>query len=326
MGVFRTSYVFPFCKSFSDALGAMPVNAFVLNDKGIAVCHSQSQNDGANFKDYSFYPTLLSPPPNGTVRYTNLLDNNVSSAVKKVDQGGLLFVAEAVEVSPWTSAIPYDELGMVAAGMFFITMVIAIMMARLVLGRGVVGRDSANADGPAPQTDAMGVELAEFTKLRRELKDLEGTVLEMQTAHSFVAGYQHAAAELPAKQDLARFTLDYLGVWQIPLAWLNYDAAGKKLHSGARVHWSKGPDAGFQLGLQMTDHPSRLAQDDELRKKLGTNLGRDSLVIQPVFFGSRLRGLLVASAETPEAKAHLESLPQIAQIFAIVGSIREVAK
>ncbi len=328
VGVFRTSYVFPFCKYFSDALGAMPVNAYVLNDKGIAVCHSQSQNDGANFKDYSFYQALMTPPPNGTVRYTNLLDNNVSSAVKKVDQGGLTFVAEAVEVSPWVSVIPYDELGMVAGGMFVVTIILAILMARLVLARGVVGRDPVSADGPPPQTDSMGVELGEFTKLRRELKDLESTVLEMQAVHAFVAGYQRAATELVESEDLARFTLDYLSSWQLPLVWLSYDSNGKKLHAGARANWSKEPGAGFQLGLNLTDHPATLAQDAELIKKLSHNLGREGIRVQPVYYGTRLLGVLVVAVKADDAEAHarLESLPELAQTFALLSRARELPK
>ncbi|MBI3541821.1 MAG: hypothetical protein HY075_00910 [Deltaproteobacteria bacterium] len=320
VGIFRPSYVFPFCKSFSEPLGLMPVNAYVLNDRGVAVCHSQLQNESQSFKDYSFYPLLRDPPPNGVVHYNNLVDNSVSAAVKKIDQAGLIFVVEAVEVTPWVTAVPYEQLGMVGLALFVAMLFVSILMSRAVMGRGPVARDVAPTE-PMPSTDGLGVELGEFTKLRHELKELEGTVLEMQAAHAFSAGYQRHAGELPAAQDLAEFTVNYLGALEVPVAWLAFDKSGQKLHSRARVNWGGDPAAGFQLGLGPVADPSGLAHDAELLKKLTAQLGRGDLVVQPVVFGAELLGLLVLAAGAEQA-ARLEPLPQIAQVFAMISRVR----
>lgn len=320
VGVFRPSYVFPFCKFFSDSLGEMPTNVFVLDDVGRVICHSQPKYDGVDFKQYGLYEQVSRQgEPNGLVRYTNVSGSNVVATAKRVQSGGLTLVAEAAEVSPWELPIPLNDLAVVAGAVTLITLVSALFAVRLATKGFVAAGAAANADKevPPPATDSLGVELSEFSKLRRELKELEATLLDLQAMHAFLAGFQKTAVELAPNEDLGRMVVDYLGVWKVPLAWCPAAGDGLTVSCGPFANWEKAPEP-FQIELGSYKHPADLGHDPDVFMKLSMHFSRDDLAVQPVYYQEQLLGLLVVAGAGERA----EALPQLSQVMAFVERAR----
>lgn len=320
VGIYRPSFIFPFCKFFSDSLGEMSTNAFVLDENGRVVCHSQPKYEGVDFKQYKLFE-MLSQVGNGentAVRYANVLGTNVAAFAKRVQPGNFLMVAEAAEVSPWGVPLPYRDLGVVAGIVLFVTLAAGIYVVRFATSDLVT-------NVPEPPVPAIGeraettteIEIGEFTKLKRELKEVETTLLDLQALQAFVAGFQKAAVELPAAEDLGRFAVDHLGRWNLPLVWCPVAEGGKTIGCGAFSGWDK-PLEPFEIELGPYEHPSALSNDPDVFMKLSLQLQTEDLAVQPVYYQDRLLGLLVMAR--PGEKR--ESLPQIAQIMAFVASAR----
>lgn len=334
IGVFKPSFVFNFCRLFTESLAAIPASVFVLNDNGIAVCHSQVSSEGVSFKDYSFFKLITTEASSGgqkNVRYTNLLNNNVSAAVRRIEPGGITFVAEANEVAQWKSFLALKEILGVVGLLGFVSMVILFFSTKFSsspAGDKQALASSENVKPPESSENSDDFDFASFAKLRREIKDLEATVLEMQSGQAFLASFQKQASELSVNEDLFRFAVGYLSQWGLPLAWLEYDAATKRFTSGARANWSMNsgltePGTTFQVEIAGMGDPGDLGIHAELVAKLEAQFARTDLVVQPVHFQSLLVGVLVFAGVTTQYASQAELIPQIAQILAYIAQAKK---
>lgn len=314
VGAFRPSYTFPFCRLFGDHFGAMPVSAFVLDERGHVVCHSQSRFESADFSKYAM--------KEGSHRYINAAGVQATALVKSATPEGLLLVAEATEVNPWQSIVPLRALIAVAALVLLITVVCAVWLIFSLKRLFVLGPRAANVvlspETFAVQDGAPTVGLNEFTKLRRELKDLEATLLDLQSQQAFVAGFQKKAVDLSAGEDLGRFAVDYLAPWSFPVVWCPASADGRAVSCGPFNGFEKALKP-FHATLENYNHPNDLAQNGEVLKQLRNAIKKDELLIQPVYCHEKLLGLLVVvGLERSKDVEKVKVLPQLAQIMGFV--------
>lgn len=331
VGFFRASYVFQFCRAFGEPLGAMPTTAFVTSDTGRAICHSQAKYEGADLKDFGFYKEMKAAVEGAgqsaaAIRYTNALGNNVTAQARRIEPGGLSLVAEAGEVSPWALAVPARELAVVSIGLLGVFVLIGSLGGKALASRAArhaaaVSDDKAKPEEPVamPKTDALGVELGEFTKLQRELKELEATILDMQSNEAYLATYQKDASELSKDAELGRFTVDYLRARSSAVAWIAYVANERALVGAIKRGWASDDREAFRLEIAPGQSASELVGSRELLEKTEKWLGVSELVLQPVIFQSELIGVLVLRSDASK----LETLPQLAQTMAFIAAARE---
>jgi hypothetical protein len=343
VGIFRPSHVFPFCRIFGETLGAMPVAAFILDDRGVVACHSQARYDGTSFKDYQLYPVVAAAASGaGTtgaeVHYSNVAGVEVQAAVRRVDPGGIVLVAEAGSIDPWGPVLPLAEgiMMLSALGVFLLIPVgiFARSLSRtLRAARGQIAHShqtqAAVATGLAattseptavPPIDSLGVELSEFTKLKHEIKELETALLDLQESQALGAGFLKQSFELGRDRDLGRFLIDYLEPWGVRMLWLEFNAAERSLRPGPSSHWP-GTVPMFRLGVGPAAD-ELLEKLPELRKRVATQLGSEEIEIHPALFDGKPQGFLVTPPRAAFSGAKAEALPQLLQIFAYAAHAR----
>ena len=301
VGVFRPSYTFPFCRFFGETFGALSVGAFVLDERQHVVCHSQARFEGTDFSSYGL--------KEGGMTYVNASGVPATASAKSATSDGVLLVAEVSEIGSWPATLPFRVLTITGGLVLLISGVCAaflfVMIKRL--------RSNATLDAmsfPANTQDgAPVVGLNEFTKLRRELKELETTLLHVQSSQAFIAHYQKMAVDLTTHDDLGRLTVDYLSAWKRPILWCPASADGQSVSCGPFAEFKRSPEP-FRV---------ELGNDGEILKRFKAELKRDDLLIQSVCCHGKVLGLLViAGLDEKSDHGKVEVLPQLAQIMGFV--------
>ncbi|MGE4233299.1 MAG: hypothetical protein AB7F43_08225 [Bacteriovoracia bacterium] len=299
-GIVQSGYIFPFCKYFSEG------SAFILDEQGTAICHSQTRLEGTRFNDYSLFPAVMGAS-GPTVRYLNINGQNVVAAVKKINQNQMILVAESVFPENIRQAVReifdlrVEDLrklmipGIAGLVVFLLTFfVLYFMLSKAFKKNRVVQETSVQKDGP--NIDSLGVDLNEYGKLKNEIKDLERTVLDLQSSQAFLSGIQKILSEsrVSSLAELVEQSISYLNRWNLSCAYyeLTNDSEGRTVLNQLAPEKSTLPSKEKTIVIPDSKNVLELTEDKVWLKEAGSLFEKDEVQACRIEYQDRAFGIL----------------------------------
>lgn len=312
--------LFRFCRYSDDRLGEMAARDYVVSSQGQILCHSISKLENTSIKSEPYFIQMKSfNNEGGVVRYVNFESLPVLAYARKI--GPVYFVSEVTEAQPWSPVLLGRGVRLGLIAILVVSLLVSVFLTRLALAKSGDRSHEIPPKNTGPSLDGLGVELSEFTKLRAELKEMEKTLLEVQTQQALLLTFQKGLGDLFLQGksqviEFAKFLIQHLSTLQVPVGWF-FVNENHQLIPGPTAH-GLGWAGEFNVRLPEHANPDELSSSRELCGKLQALFGLKSIFIQPVYSGNKLFGLIVVGPSSKDENTWLEEiLPPVAQILSL---------